>query len=207
MKTNRREQTTKASADTRLVFSFFLFFHRSPLDETRRIELIREMSTWNFQPHKLSVDDLYHCTCILFEATLSMEGLWELEIPLGEFSSRPSSPSLSSFHTSQLTYPFLSHLISPRSNPPLPLLRPIDLPRSEPLPQLETRRRRPPSIILVPRCHRSRSLVRLPSYHSIRTAGTVVEEVANAWEREGGESEGSLATSGCVCVDGGCDWT
>ncbi|KAL7410856.1 hypothetical protein BDY24DRAFT_343673 [Mrakia frigida] len=31
------------------------------------------MSTWNFQPHKLSADDLYHCSCILFEATLSME--------------------------------------------------------------------------------------------------------------------------------------
>lgn len=45
------------------------------------------MSTWNFQPHKLSADDLYHCSCILFEATLSMEGLWELDIPLGEFLS------------------------------------------------------------------------------------------------------------------------
>lgn len=43
------------------------------------------MSTWGFQPHKLSGDDLYHCSCILFEATLTMEGLWELNIPLGSF--------------------------------------------------------------------------------------------------------------------------
>lgn len=46
------------------------------------------MSSWHFEPHKLSAQDVHHCSCILFEATLMIEGLWELDIPLCESDSR-----------------------------------------------------------------------------------------------------------------------
>lgn len=41
------------------------------------------MSTWSFKPYQLSEDELYHCSCLIFEAVLSIEGLFELAIDQG----------------------------------------------------------------------------------------------------------------------------
>lgn len=50
------------------------------LDERTRIRLVNAMSTWSFRPFNLSEDELFHCSCLIFEAVLSIEGLHELSI-------------------------------------------------------------------------------------------------------------------------------
>jgi hypothetical protein len=57
---------------------------KSP-DSATRSKLVHAMSTWSFKPYELTEEELYHCSCLIFEAALSIEGLHELEIDQGTF--------------------------------------------------------------------------------------------------------------------------
>ncbi|CDZ96330.1 hd-domain pdease-like protein [Phaffia rhodozyma] len=51
-----------------------------PMNQDTRTRLIEKLSGWDFKPYELSGDDLYRTTCILFEAVLMTEGVWDLGI-------------------------------------------------------------------------------------------------------------------------------
>lgn len=60
-----------------------------PISLQHRNELIRHLSGWDYRPYSLSQEDLFRCNCLMFEATLAIEGIWELEIDCSQ--SHPSS--------------------------------------------------------------------------------------------------------------------
>lgn len=62
----------------------------APLSREDRVHLVECLSTWDFKPHKLSQADLYHVACLIFEATLHIEGIVDLGIDYGE-SRKPES--------------------------------------------------------------------------------------------------------------------
>jgi len=114
----------------------------APISKEHRDRLVDALATWNFKPHYLDDGDLYRVACILFDGILHSEGLADLQLERGV-------PSYLSPRC-QLTG---------RSSQPLVVCHPSDIPRSEPVPQLRARHRRPASDVLFPHQHRSRSAV------------------------------------------------
>lgn len=62
----------------------FCFRFSAPISKEHRSRLIRHLSTWDFEPHRLSEADLYRSVCLVFEAVFSIEGLRQLNISMGE---------------------------------------------------------------------------------------------------------------------------
>jgi hypothetical protein len=56
----------------------------APISAEHREALIRSLASWEFKPHLLSDEDLFHCACLLFEAVLSIHGLSELGVGRGK---------------------------------------------------------------------------------------------------------------------------
>lgn len=63
---------------------FSLLSVLGPIPLQQRNELINHLAGWSYRPYVLSQDDLFRCNCLLFEATLSIEGIWELDIDQGK---------------------------------------------------------------------------------------------------------------------------
>ena len=61
----------------------------APISPQHRNELIRHLAGWDYKPYALSQEDLFRCNCLMFEATLSIEGIWELDIDCGQSELEP----------------------------------------------------------------------------------------------------------------------
>jgi len=59
----------------------------APLSDSHRRKLVDALGTWDFKPHELDDGDLYRVATLLFEAVLRSDGLVDLGIPRGEFTS------------------------------------------------------------------------------------------------------------------------
>ena len=117
------------------VFAFSFHSILGPIPLQRRNELINHLAGWSYRPYVLSQDDLYRCNCLLFEATLSIEGIWEMDIDQGSFPSL-SVKGRRSRRSRALLMVSSSPSFSPsRSDQTLPLLGQISLPLSQPLPR------------------------------------------------------------------------
>lgn len=51
-----------------------------PITPDKRRELAGKMDTWGFEPHNLDETDLFRCAQMMFEGTMMIEGLWELDV-------------------------------------------------------------------------------------------------------------------------------
>jgi len=60
----------------------------APMTDSHRRKLVDALGTWDFKPHELDDGDLYRVATLLFEAVLSCEGLVDLGIDRGEFTSQ-----------------------------------------------------------------------------------------------------------------------
>lgn len=116
----------------------------APLLFDHRSKLIQDMSTWDFKPHALNDADLFRCACLLFEAVLRVDGLFQLGIQRDQlnrllFAIRAIYHAPNPYHNYvhaidvlQASYSFLRRL---EAVPPLAiLLDPLEKPwKSEPL--------------------------------------------------------------------------